>query len=258
VTATSSELFVAKKGLFARSAGAHRKTKTPVEVTDDLTPRQASARHEALKRVDRARKNLQTVFQPIVDLRQGHAVGAEALTRFGEERRPDEAFAEAASVGMGVELELSAVHSALTNIRRLPSDLYLSINASADAIVTEEFISSMASVATERIVLELTEHFEVSDYAQLGSTLQTLRESGMKLAVDDAGSWLLRTPSYPQPPPGHHQARYQPDPRNRCRPGPPGIRFGSPYFRAECLRRAPWAKRRLQIARNSDRFIPPH
>jgi EAL domain-containing protein (putative c-di-GMP-specific phosphodiesterase class I) len=188
MTAGSNELFVAKKGLLARLAGGGRKTKAPVKVPDDLTPRQSSARHEALKRVDRARKNLQTVFQPIVDLRQGHAVGAEALTRFGEERRPDEAFAEAAMVGMGVELEISAVHSALKNLRYLPSNLYLSINASADAIVTEEFISSIASVATERIVLELTEHFEVSDYAELGSTLQGLRDSGMKLAVDDAGS----------------------------------------------------------------------
>jgi EAL domain-containing protein (putative c-di-GMP-specific phosphodiesterase class I) len=188
MTAASDELHITKKGLLARLVGGGRSAKPPVGVIEDLTASQSSARRDAVKRVDRARMNLKTVFQPIVDLRQGHAVGAEALTRFGESRRPDEAFAEAAAIGMGVELELSAVRSALTNLRHLPSGLYLSINASAEAIVTEEFRSSMIEVSTERIVLELTEHFEVADYARLGSTLQALRGSGMRLAVDDAGS----------------------------------------------------------------------
>ena len=188
MTAASDELHIAKKGLLARLVGGGRRTKSRVEAYEEFTASQSLARRDALKRVDRARMNLKTVFQPIVDLRQGHAVGAEALTRFGETRRPDEAFAEAATLGMGVELELSAVRSALTNLRHLPSNLYLSINASAEAIVTEEFLSSMIEVSTERIVLELTEHFEVADYARLGSTLKALRDSGMRLAVDDAGS----------------------------------------------------------------------
>ena len=39
-----------------------------------------------------------------------------------------------------------------------------------------------------RIVLELTEHHEVTDYGQLGEALTPLRCGGLKVAIDDAGA----------------------------------------------------------------------
>lgn len=40
----------------------------------------------------------------------------------------------------------------------------------------------------ERIVIEVTEHARITDYAQISGALNPLRRHGLRLAVDDAGS----------------------------------------------------------------------
>lgn len=85
-------------------------------------------------------------------------------------------------------MEMAALHVALQQLRRLPNGLYLSLNASVETIMSEEFRSSMEDVSAERIVLELTEHHEVPDYLQFEQAVRNLRSKGVRLAVDDAGS----------------------------------------------------------------------
>jgi len=145
---------------------------------------------EALIRVTIASRSHETFFQPIVDLNSGGAVGAEALARFVEPpiRPPDVWFAEAASVGLGVELEMAALRMALEQLRKLPASLYLSLNASVETIMSEEFGASLSDVPAERVVLELTEHTEVHDYGKFEETIENLRSKGVRLAVDDAGA----------------------------------------------------------------------
>lgn len=137
-----------------------------------------------------ANRNWETHFQPIVDLKSGNAVGTEALSRFadGSARAPDEWFAEAAEVGLGVELEVAALDAAIEQLPRLPSNLYLSLNASVETIMSDGFASSIDDVPAERIVLELTEHTRVNDYAGFGKGLESLRSQGVRLAVDDTGA----------------------------------------------------------------------
>lgn len=137
-----------------------------------------------------ANHSVETLLQPIVDLRSGGAVGVEALARFAHEpiRPPDVWFAEAAILGLGVELEMTALRVALRQLSRLPSGLYLSLNASVETIMSEEFQRSMQDVSAERIVLELTEHHEVHDYSLFEQAVRNLRSKGVRLAVDDAGS----------------------------------------------------------------------
>ncbi len=137
-----------------------------------------------------ANRSLETHYQPIVDLQNGRTVGAEALARFAQlpVRPPDAWFAEAASLGVGVELELTALSLALEGLDRLPSGIYLSVNASAETMMTEEFSAALSTVPAERLVLELTEHTRVVDYPAFADALGPLRSSGVRLAVDDAGS----------------------------------------------------------------------
>ena len=132
----------------------------------------------------------ETHFQPIVDLRSGEPVGVEALSRFGQlpVRAPDKWFAEAASVGLGVDLELVALKNALEQLHLLPSGVYLSLNASVETMMTDEFQDAIAEVASERIMLELTEHTKVGDYVDLAQKIEHLRSRGVRVAVDDAGS----------------------------------------------------------------------
>jgi len=147
-------------------------------------------RREKFVRIALADRSLQTVFQPIVDLRTGGTVGAEALARFTAPpfRAPDLWFAEAAELGLGTELEVTALRSALEQLQKLPSGLYLSINASPATIVSAEFRAAMAEIPAERVVLELTEHTGIDDYHLFGETIAELRSNGLRLAVDDAAA----------------------------------------------------------------------
>ena len=137
-----------------------------------------------------ANRSFETHLQPIVDLRSGDIVGVEALSRFAQlpVRPPDAWFAEAAALGLGVKMELAALTMALERLDSLPAGMYLSLNASAEAILSGEFRSTMAGVPAERIVLELTEHTRVADYPEFARAIRSLRSNGLRLAVDDAGS----------------------------------------------------------------------
>jgi EAL domain-containing protein (putative c-di-GMP-specific phosphodiesterase class I) len=132
---------------------------------------------------------LETVFQPVFDLEDGECVAFEALTRFPvEPSRPTAAwFARAAQVGVGIELELAAVEAALGHLDELPRGVLLSINVSPAAAITLELAALVEPVA-DRLIIELTEHEPVEDYAPLEAALLKLRASGARVAVDDVGA----------------------------------------------------------------------
>ena len=191
----TGDLFIGRRSKLARP-GREKPAPSPWQPADRSAKRaeaeEAELREhrEKLIRVTIANQSHETVFQPIVDLNSGGAVGAEALARFAEPplRPPDVWFAEAASVGLGVELEMAALRLALQQLRQLPPGLYLSLNASVETILSEEFGASFADVPAERVVLELTEHTEILDYVQFERTIEDLRSKGVRLAVDDAGA----------------------------------------------------------------------
>ena len=161
-----------------------------------MTRREEKAAHVAMEqraevvRDAIANRSFETHFQPIVDLRTGEPIGAEALSRFAQlpVKAPDKWFAEAASLGMGVELELIALESALEQLHLLPTSVYLSLNASVETMMTDRFQEVIADVASERIVLELTEHTKVVDYSGLAQKIERVRSAGVRVAVDDAGA----------------------------------------------------------------------
>jgi EAL domain-containing protein (putative c-di-GMP-specific phosphodiesterase class I) len=132
---------------------------------------------------------LQMVFQPIVDS-TGAVVGVEALARFDAEphRPPNEWFAEAASVGRGVELELAAVRAALGCLDDLPPSMFLSVNASPATVCSTGLADLVAGADGERIVVEITEHDRVEDYDRIAGALDELRARGVRVAVDDTGA----------------------------------------------------------------------
>jgi EAL domain-containing protein (putative c-di-GMP-specific phosphodiesterase class I) len=132
------------------------------------------------------------VLQPIVDLRRQIPVGYEALSRFtdpgGALRRPDQVFGEAAQLGLGVQLEQAAARDALAVLPELPPGTYLSVNLSPASLLDPGTYDLLAASRLDRIVVELTEHEQISDYPALLRALAGLRERGLRLAVDDAGS----------------------------------------------------------------------
>src|SRR6185369_16885135 len=122
----------------------------------------------------------------IVELDGGKVVGYEALTRFATEQDPSQAFAAAARVGLGVELELATLSAALHVADALPADAYLSLNASPDFITSGKLAVLLAGKA-RRIVLEITEHVAIADYPGIRHAIELLGPN-IRLAVDDAGA----------------------------------------------------------------------
>lgn len=135
-------------------------------------------------------EQINTVLQPIVYLRGRKVVGAEALSRFPQTpvRPPNEWFAEAAEVSLGEELELLAIKAAVARLDSLPGNVYLSVNVSPTTVVNASLGICFWGTNWSRIVLEITEHAPVADYAALNGALAPLKKAGARLAVDDAGA----------------------------------------------------------------------
>ncbi|PSN10777.1 diguanylate phosphodiesterase [filamentous cyanobacterium CCT1] len=130
------------------------------------------------------------VYQPIVRLADRKIIGFEALTRFWSRpiRSPDVWFSEAAEVGFSEQLEMAAIARALESLAALPEDIYLSVNVSPDNILNGAVERVLQGAPLHRIVLEVTEHDAIPDYSSFGERLASLRDRGVRLAVDDAGA----------------------------------------------------------------------
>jgi EAL domain-containing protein (putative c-di-GMP-specific phosphodiesterase class I) len=152
---------------------------------------QRTARDEAIGRIDAAiAAGRSCVYQPIWQLTDRRPIGFEALARFTAEplRSPDQWFAEAAAIGLGPELELAAIETAIAGLASLPAPLYLALNASPATVVDPRLARLLERFPLERLVLEITEHDAIADVDAINAALAPLRARKMRLAVDDAGA----------------------------------------------------------------------
>jgi EAL domain-containing protein (putative c-di-GMP-specific phosphodiesterase class I) len=129
------------------------------------------------------------VFHPIVELETRSVIGVEALARFGSipMKPPDQWFAQATALELGLQLELRTLKEALEDLPKVPDGVFLSVNCSHRAASSPEFADRLDGVE-ERIVLEITEHEAIEDYGALAEALAPLRERGLRVAVDDVGA----------------------------------------------------------------------
>lgn len=127
------------------------------------------------------------VFQPIVELESSRTIGYEALTRFSDGQRPDRRFDEATLVGLGAQLEIACLTAALEEARKLPRGPWLSLNISPSVVIETPALASLLATADRPLVIELTEHVPVDDYAALRGALRGLG-TDVRFAIDDAGA----------------------------------------------------------------------
>ncbi|WP_432509256.1 sensor domain-containing phosphodiesterase [Kineococcus auxinigenes] len=170
-------------------------------VSDHLTSPTALQRRAEAEARRQVRQVLDTgdvrvLFQPVLRLADRAVVAHEALARFDAPcfPRPDLAFAAATRVGLGVPLELLAARTALEQLHRVPAGTALNVNVSAEALGDPEVQGVLlhhaerAARTGRRVVAEVTEHTQVTDYPALREAVRRVRAGGVGIAVDDAGA----------------------------------------------------------------------
>jgi EAL domain-containing protein (putative c-di-GMP-specific phosphodiesterase class I)/AmiR/NasT family two-component response regulator len=162
-------------------------TRLESERRDEHTRRQWD---ERIRDVLNTGEGLSIVYQPIVSLRTTEVLALEALSRFRSEpvHGPDVWFAHAAALGIGVDLEAAAIAAAIAPLTNIPESLTVGVNVSPEAVLSSRLRSALEAVPPTRLVLEITEHAHIGDYAKLRAALGHYRRAGVRLAIDDAGA----------------------------------------------------------------------
>jgi diguanylate cyclase (GGDEF)-like protein len=152
---------------------------------------------QALRVADLARE-LNLVFQPIVDLGSREIVAAEALLRWSSpaigEVAPAVFIPLAERNGLIPEITRHVIGQAMACARHLPAPSALSINISARDLHSPVFVNYLLNqidnngVAPSRIWIEVTETAVMHNVAAAAATLHQLRARGIKIALDDFGT----------------------------------------------------------------------
>ena len=155
---------------------------------------------EQLAALDRllAQGELTTLFQPILCLSGQRVLGYEALTR-GPSNSPLHApmplFAAARHAGRLAELERLCWRLACQRFQKLKLGGRLFLNISPDALLDAEHrvepllqLLQGLGLPPGRLVIELTEHAPIEDFALLEHAVNQYRARGFAIALDDLGA----------------------------------------------------------------------
>jgi PAS domain S-box-containing protein len=159
-------------------------------VTEDLHPRElVMAARQRIAHVLTS-GDVGVALQPIRDLTTGQVAGVEALARFRDGRSPDLWFRDAHETGQTCELDELTFQQSLARLHLLPEPVYLSVNAGPALLMKPAFRESIltSGMPLHRLVIEITEHARVASYTDLNRALATLREGGVRFAIDDTGA----------------------------------------------------------------------
>jgi sensor c-di-GMP phosphodiesterase-like protein len=147
------------------------------------------------------RRNLLTVvYQPIVEVRTGAIVGAEALARWTDEDGnyiPPDVFVAAAEelgfIGQLTRVVLRLIVSELGDFLRARPDFHINVNIAATDLADPQFLPMLEkllhknNIASRSINLELTERSTANHHLAI-SAIGKLRERGHEFYIDDFGT----------------------------------------------------------------------
>lgn len=137
-------------------------------------------------------------FQPIVDLQKGTIIGYESLIRGPSDsllHPPSVLFETAIRLNRLVELELLCRDINIEFFARLKLPGKLFLNISPKALTQPSFPRGFTKqslenhgLASDRLVIELTEDFPIFDINPVREVLEHYRNSGFQVALDDLGT----------------------------------------------------------------------
>jgi diguanylate cyclase (GGDEF)-like protein len=143
-------------------------------------------------------------YQPVVSLRSGRPIGAEALVRWRHPRRgllqPNQFIPIAEREGLIAAIGRSMLHMACRQISSwrmtgiVDSEFVVSVNLSPRQLVDNDVVDDVADalrsagLPASALVLEITESTVMDDFDAGSARLAALRDLGVKLALDDFGT----------------------------------------------------------------------
>ncbi len=144
------------------------------------------------------RAELLLLYQPIVSLRSGAVVGAEALLRWQHPRRgrlgPGEFVALAEDRNLIVPIGRWVLAEACRRASAWTGPVYVSVNLSGRQLQDPGFVGDVRAaleatgLPASRLVLEITESFPLLETRAIVGRLYELKALGVRLAIDDFGT----------------------------------------------------------------------
>lgn len=148
-------------------------------------------------------ENFMLYYQPLMDAKTGELRGAEALLRWikpdGNPENPErvvaalEAINQMEAVGKWI-LEEAVKQCADWINKGAPKDFYVHVNATADDLITEDYVPRLISLLTKyklkpkNILIELTETSLMQNMASCRDNIDLLHKNDIRTALDDFGS----------------------------------------------------------------------
>ncbi len=140
-------------------------------------------------------------YQPIVDLRSGAIVAAEALVRWQHPQRglvtPDRFIPAAEECGLIVSIGARVLSYAASQIASWHAQgfggLRVTVNVAPAQMQSDDFVDTVRRVIEESgidpqaLTLEITES-SIMSYPKAASTLHALKEQGVGISIDDFGT----------------------------------------------------------------------
>ena len=161
----------------------------------------AMDRHRQLDRDLRqaiGRNQLRLIFQPQVDLRTRHIVGAETLMRWEHPDlgliSPAEFIPLAEETGLIVDLGRWVLWEACQQAIAWPEPITVAVNVSPIQFQHEGFLATVetalrrSGLPSSRLELEITESERVADPGRVREVMWRLQGLGIRLSIDDFGT----------------------------------------------------------------------
>jgi EAL domain-containing protein (putative c-di-GMP-specific phosphodiesterase class I)/DNA-binding response OmpR family regulator len=144
-------------------------------------------------------EEISCVYQPIVDVRDFSVFGYELLARGPRQSElhwPDALFEVARAEARVPELDRICRMTAARGAADLPPDCLRFINAEPlnlffhpdSDVFVREFVAATPAALRAQTVVEITENAVIDDFTHMREVVLRLRESGFRIAIDDAGA----------------------------------------------------------------------
>jgi diguanylate cyclase (GGDEF)-like protein len=186
---------------------AKRQGKNLICRYDAAQDRAEDLRRQTLARVEQALDagELTLYYQPMVDLRDGRVVGAEALLRWRHPRRgllgPNELLPDLAGSALADRIGSWVLAEAIGQWRRWQDQdlpLVVGVNVSAEQLRNDALVDEILGHIAQGpppdgrsgavLQLEIVENAALDDLARVGRILARCRAAGVRIALDDFGT----------------------------------------------------------------------